>query len=332
LDAKTAGSRPVLVPLDGSALADQAIPYALALVEPGAPIYVLRVIPHPEPVRDRSGQILVPADAVLATNEEAARGERERAAQRVRDIAATVRIEVAAGDIAEQILRTVEERDVGLIVMTSRGRGTLGRWAFGSIADRIARATPVPVMIVRADDEAAEPRPVAIRRLIVPLDGSEVAAEALPVAQAIAGRLGLPVLLLRAIDPMRLLAPARGIGMMTQGDLYELIHARLQAEAEEALAGAAAELRAAGVTTDWEVLVGEAAERMASAARSGDVIVLTSRGHGGLRRWLLGSVAEQLVRSAPVPVVLVPDAERRAAERSASPAGAGERGGATEGA
>jgi nucleotide-binding universal stress UspA family protein len=302
-------------------LADQAIPYALALVDPGTNIHFLRVIPDPEPVFDRFGQTLLSADAALAMNESVARGELGRAAQRARDVAATARIEVATGDPAEQILLTVDQREIGLIVMASRGRGTLGRWAFGSVADRVARATPVPVLIVRADEGTAEPHPVDIRRLIVPLDGSEVAAQALPVAQDVAGHLGLPVLLIQAIDPMRLLPPVRGAGMLAQGELYEHIHVRLRAEAEQTLAEAAANLQVAGVTAASEIRVGAAAQCIVAASQTGDVIVLTSRGRGGLRRWLLGSVAEQLVRSGPVPVILVPDAGRRVPEQSVPAAG-----------
>jgi nucleotide-binding universal stress UspA family protein len=320
MTAQSGISSPFLVPHDGSALADQALSYALALVDRGATIILLRVIPTPDPIHVRSGQVLVSADAVLATNAEEAQVELARAAERVPEATATVRIEVTSGDIAEQILRTIEERDGGIIVMASRGRGTLGRWAFGSVADRIARTSPVPVMIVRGNDEDDEPRPVAINRLIVPLDGSELAAEALPVARTLAGRLGLPVLLIRVVDPTRILAPAHGAGMVAQAELYDLVHDQLVSEAEETLAEATVELRAAGVPTESEVGVGSAAQRIAAEARAGDVIVLTSRGRSGVRRWLLGSVAEQLVRSGPVPVVLVPDTQRRASEQLVSPA------------
>ena len=75
---------------------------------------------------------------------------------------------------------------------------------------------------------------------------------------------------------------------------------------DELLSKVAHELHADGIETDQRVLMGATAFAINSATESGDIIVMTSHGRSGLRRWLLGSVAEQLVRIADVPVVLVP--------------------------
>ena len=88
--------------------------------------------------------------------------------------------------------------------MTTHGRGALGRWAFGSVADQVTRRSPVPVLVVRPAETVEEAAP-AIQRLVVPLDGSTLAEEAVPVAQSLAQRLNVPVHLLTAIDVASLL-------------------------------------------------------------------------------------------------------------------------------
>ncbi len=81
----------------------------------------------------------------------------------------SIHLEVTGGDPAAQIVQIAAERQVELIAMTTHGRGAMGRWYFGSVADRVARSATVPVLLVRPSEK--EPQPVAIRRLVVPLDG-----------------------------------------------------------------------------------------------------------------------------------------------------------------
>jgi len=111
---------PVLVPLDGSDLAEQALPYARELAEPGCQLILLEV-----------------------GEDEDDLGVLERHA------GSCASLETAVGDPAEQILRVARDLQAGLIVMTTHGRGALGRWVFGSVADQVMRTSPVPVLVVR---------------------------------------------------------------------------------------------------------------------------------------------------------------------------------------
>ena len=318
----------ILVPLDGSTLAEQALRYAQAIGGAGAEFVLLAVVPPAGARRDLRGielyslGLVPPAitdqalqEHVVATVEEvqaqydaAAREHLLTAARTWLGDRTRFTVQVATGDPAEEILRAVGARGVDLVVMASHGRGAVGRAVFGSVADRVAHASPVPVMIVRPRDTAAEVAPVLLHRLIVPLDGSELAARAVPVAEALARRLDLPVLLLHAVDPAQIMGPFAGAAVLAP-EFFE----EAATKARRWLEDAAARLRSAGVATTTEISTGVPFATIAGAAHPGDVVVISSHGRSGVRRWLLGSVAEKLVRSGPVPVIVVPVGAREAA-------------------
>jgi nucleotide-binding universal stress UspA family protein len=272
-------TQPILVPLDGSNLAEQALPYAQQLAEPGCQLILLEV-----------GQVEDELDLL----------------ERHGDSCAA--LETAVGDPAEQILRVAKDLNVGLIVMTTHGRGALGRWAFGSVADAVTRTSPVPVFVVRPRDGDIEITPV-VQRVVVPLDGSPIAEEALPTATSLAQRLHVPVHLVTAIDVTRLLPVEMMPTVAFDAALYEETLAQLEADATAWLTQTAEQLQHEGVATTWAIVHGSPFLAISDAVKPGDVIVMTSHGRSGAKRWLLGSVAEKLIREGPVPVVLVPAGE-----------------------
>jgi nucleotide-binding universal stress UspA family protein len=274
-------TQPILVPLDGSNLAEQALPYADKLAAPGCQLILLEV-----------GDV---GDDDVSTLE--------------RHAGSDVRLESAVGDPAEQILQVTRDLGVGMIVMTTRGRGAVGRWAFGSVADAVTRTSPVPVFVVRPRDGETEIVPI-IQRLVVPLDGSPLAGEALSTATSLARRLHVPVHLITAIDVTKILPVEIMPTAAFDASLYEETVAQLEADAAARLTQTAEQLQHEGVTTTWAILHGSPFLAISDAVKPGDVIVMTSRGLGGAKRWLLGSVAETLIREGPVPVVLVPAKER----------------------
>lgn len=305
----------LLVPLDGSSLAAQAIPYVRALAAPGAEVLLLWVVPEPETLRGGvTGRVLFSEEDILRADEEAAQKALGAVAERLRRVDGALRVEVAVavGDPAEAIVEVAAERGADLIVVASHGRGAVGRWVFGSVADRVARTAPVPVAIVRP--VAGEGAPVADvtvagrQRLVVPLDGSDLASRALAVAGQLAKRLGLPILLLNVVEPAAWVSPLVAAGMPYADPGYEAIRSDLRATGGRLLRQAAERLEAAGLAVTWQVLDGSPATGVLGSERPSDLIVLTSHGRSGVRRWLLGSVAEKLVREGVAPVLLVPSA------------------------
>jgi nucleotide-binding universal stress UspA family protein len=269
---------PVLVPLDGSALAEQALPYAETVAGSKCQLILLEVGNDEED------------DEFLLQ-------------QRHGDSCAY--LQTVYGEPAEQILAVAQELGAGLIVMTTRGRGALGRTALGSVADAVTRESPIPVMLIHpSGDENQVARP-QLKRLVVPLDGSQLAEQALPTAVMLAKQLQIPVHLItivgRADSIARRFEAAAVDAVLTPEDTDEQV-----AEAEAKLSQRAEQLRREGVACTWEVRRGSPYFSIADAVVPGDVIVITSRGRSGIKRWLLGSIAEKLVRDGPVPVIVVP--------------------------
>ena len=303
MESKSTPQR-VLVPLDGSPRAQQALPYAQALVAPGGALTLLKVVEPPESIYGMSGRLLVSVEDAQRMLEFQAHDDLQKAEATLHGEPPLVRLEVTRGGPAEEILRVADEREIDLIAMTTHGRGALGRWVFGSVADRVARNSSVPVLFARPSE--GEPRPVTIHRLVVPLDGSTLAEETLPTAQALARRLGVPIHLITVIDMMRIIPVEVAPIVAFNGTVYEETLSQLDAGAAALLAGVSERLAREGLRTTSEVAHGSPYMTIADAVQDGDLLVMTSHGRSGVRRWLLGSVAEKLVREAPVPIVLVP--------------------------
>jgi nucleotide-binding universal stress UspA family protein len=312
--ASEATSPGILVPLDGSPLAEQALPYAQALLAAGAELTLLNVVEEPEAIHGMSGRLLVPIEDVRRMLERQAHEYLQKAEATLRGDQPQARLEVTRGNPAVEILRVAAEQGIELIAMTTHGRGALGRWVFGSVADRVARSSPVPVLLVRPSED--EPQSVAIRRLVVPLDGSALAEEALPTAQALATRLGVPIHLITVIDVMRIIPVEVAPVVAFNAAVYEDTLSQLDAGAAALLAEISERLEHEGLHTSSEIAHGSPFMTIAEAVHDGDLIVMTSHGRSGVQRWLLGSVAEKLVREAPVPVVLVPVAARQSGTAS----------------
>lgn len=296
----------VLVPLDGSDLSEQAIPYAQAMVQQGGVLVYAQVVPGAEPLFGLIGNKLASEGEVASMYEVSAREELERVKARWATIAPNVEIDVAAGDPAETIIALADRNKADLIVMASAGRGAIGRWTFGSVADRVAHVSETPVMIVRGRDAGVEPGVAHIARVLVPYDGSATARECFDEAADIAMQIDREVHVIRAIFPEAEVAPTRGFEAVYTPDLYQMMTDSLETEARTSLDEAVELLKSHGATKIvTEIRHGPTAQSIAEAARIDDVIVMSSHGRTGVKRWLMGSIAEKLVRSGPCPVVIV---------------------------
>lgn len=273
--------RRILVPLDGSALAEAAIAYAARI-----PCERVRLLTVQAPREEAETAEPALIDALSASG--AAFAALERAIEPA----------VAWGDPAEEIVRSAADAD--LIVMTTRGHGAGGRLFYGSVADRVARHSPVPTLVVRGGERPIEPAPLA--RIVVPLDGSATAARAVPVAQTIARLTGsaihcVGVAEVDVIDEA--VAPNLPRAVLTAA--AEAARAR----AEEHIAATVATLREAGAEASGEVRDGAARIEVIAAIRPGDLIVMTTHGNGRALRWSIGAVAERVLHRAPAPVLLI---------------------------
>jgi nucleotide-binding universal stress UspA family protein len=161
--------------------------------------------------------------------------------------------------------------------------------------------TPVPAMVVRPDGIAPDPDLVA--RFVIAHDGSEHAARAVPLAQDLARRLSAHIHIITVVEDED--SPLSGGVAATidphvrdeaQGDALNLARHRVE--------GTGAHLMRQGLPASWQVLAGPAAPAIIAACVDRDVLVITSHGQSS-SRWVLGSVAEKLLRDSRVPVILL---------------------------
>jgi nucleotide-binding universal stress UspA family protein len=283
----------LLVPLDGSALAERALPYAAALAaRSGARIVLARVAP--------------PASGGA---EAEARDYLSSVAARLAELGLTVEPVVATGEVAEAVAETARAQSVDLLVMATHGRGGLGRWVYGSVAEALMARLPLPILLVRAWLPAsAEPLRAERPRLLAALDGSALAEQALPVAERLADALSGELVLLRVVTrPDAPFAPDWVAGPAPAYDFE-----RAKAEAEAYLQQLAEQLERSGRRVRIDARVGEPgltseADAIEAAGREhgAALVVMTTHGYTGLQRLVLGSVTDAVLRRSTLPVIVL---------------------------
>lgn len=287
----------ILVPTDGSNHAEQAAEHAFSLAERfDATVHALRVVD----IATLAGPFNAGGvDPVFVDRvREHARTELERIETRWDD-PETFRGEVRDGTPSATILSYVDEHDIDLVAMGTRGRTGLKRFVLGSVTEHVLRASPVPVLAARGGGDGSPTAPY--EDILVPTDGSSCAADAVDHALAIADACGATLHTVSVVDTK----PAR----TTPGDVApsEYLEA-LEKGGEAAIADVVARAESAGVTVQSATLEGRPSERLLAYAEGKeiDLAVMGTHGRSGLERFLLGSTTERLVRKSPFPVVAVP--------------------------
>ncbi len=150
-------------------------------------------------------------------------------------------------------------------------------------------------------------RTIVYERIVVPLDGSELAEEAIAHAEMLARKTAAPMHLVRVVDTpslMRLGMVGLGVEQAALSAALRLIEAE-EAAATEYLEAIREQLVARGVVTTMAVVAGQVVPEILSTVQPGDLLVITTHGRTGLPRWFVGSVAEAVIRRSPVPVLVV---------------------------
>lgn len=287
-----------MVPLDGSPLAEAILPVAEEWAkEEGAEVVLLRAVlaPHGLGRDDTEATVRVVEEAEAYLKEVAERLERRGLKQ--------VRWVVWYNEAATAIAEAVGRYGVDLIAMATHGRSGLSRLLLGSVAEAVVRAVRVPVLLLRGQSAW---KPWVTGRILVPLDGSHTSEAILPVVERLAGPRDLKIALLEVIEPI-----PSAVRSETPLGMEELISVR-QGDAERYLAKVAEPLRNRGLRVEWAVESGRPAERIAAVAAEerADLITMVTHGRSGLGRFFLGSVAEGVLRSAAMPVLLFKAGER----------------------
>jgi nucleotide-binding universal stress UspA family protein len=298
----------ILVPVDRSAFAENALPWAVAIArQSGGTIHL--VIVHtslwPETARPASVSPGSGFDAVLVREEQEYIEALARSVGADHDVATTAAL--LDGPVAPAIARYCRENRIGLVVMSTHGHGGFKRAWLGSTADRLLRRLRVPVLLIRPADSIAPPSPQReFHDALVALDGDPAAEHALYAAVGLPFASAARCTLLRVAQVP--IMPGSSFIPDTARDNREEMESRA-AEAGEYLAVLAIE-----ASHHWDVVHQHvvAAYRTADAildeadSTGADLIVVGTHARGHLGRAVLGSVADKIIRGATVPVLVFP--------------------------
>jgi nucleotide-binding universal stress UspA family protein len=276
----------ILVPLDGSTRAEAILTeLRMLLARHDSEVILLRVVLPPTTMNP-------PVYARLLDERRAeARAYVQRVVGELAGAGATARGVVYEGYPAEAILAGAREQAATLIALTTHGRTGLARWELGSVTEKVLRGSECPILVTRSFETAEagatrdrQPAQAAIRRMLLPIDAGDLSLAAVGPAMELAVLCGAEMLLVHVLDDNL-------AGELPMPDIER---------AQELVT-------AAGLHAEVVLERGDAADRLLAVAaeRQADLIVMATHGRSGLKRWVLGSVAERVMRAAPVPLLLV---------------------------
>lgn len=310
----------ILVPLDGSKRAEQAIPLAarLARASGGSLVFVRAV----DPLRT----LLIYSPDTAECLQKFQEQEQADAADYLAGISALSeciglerRCSMLSGPAPSSLLQAVQQEHIDLIVLCSHGYTGFKRWALGSVAQKVVRQSPVPVLLLREQNLNLTDKMAQPVRAVVALDGSPLAEAALRPSAHLVAALSSPakgeLLLVRVVQRSTAREERQ---CRQQGRAIDLRQAVLRAADDSLRAARAALLRelsgTAGVQIAWSVIEdGDVAEALIQAAASGkgpgvpasDLLALTTHGRSGIQRWVLGSVTERVLQGSTLPLLIV---------------------------
>ncbi len=274
----------IVVPLDGSKLAEVALPYAEEMAAKAGCNVVLLSVLESEEVAEYQKYLGYIKKLVTATKRHAEKYMGEALGKTVNVGTATRR-----GSPAEAILEYVSKGPFSLIVMATHGRSGVGRWAVGSVADKVVRAsTRQPVLLIRAKETRSDVREKRIlKKALVPLDGSAGSRAVIPCMREIASKLEMEITLLQVMPNTN----------------------HSFSDAERYLQTVVSMFEEKGIKAACEVRVGSPADVIIECADelAIDMVAMSTRGKTSIGPWPLGSVAQKVLLAGNTPLLLVKD-------------------------
>lgn len=271
----------ILIPLDGSPTAEAILPQVRRLLlRAESEVLLLRAVEAPPGMG-------ADAPVVLAELHDAASAYLQTTAARLLDQGIRVRPMVQVGYPAEVIVETASREQAGFVAMSTHGRSGIARWVFGSVTEKVLRSRlPVPLLLVRSFPSKGLEEELPVRKILVPIDGSKPSLAIVRPAAELAHPFDAKVLLLHVEER------EPSLPLPTDSKLKEAV------DAFAALHVSAMGLVAGGDPAS-EILE-------ACSVHRADLIAMSTHGRSGLSRWVLGSVTEKVLRTATVPMLVVP--------------------------
>jgi len=280
----------IVVPLDGSELAERVLPYVEGVAR-----------------RHNSEVILLTACVPREPFERPLRAYLKERAQELQSLGIKASPLVVQGDVANEILDFAEKNDIGLIAISTHGRGGTGIWPLGSIANKVAQTSRIPLLLIRSDEPQAVLIEKELQKILVPLDGSPFAENPIPYVEGLVEGMNSEIVLLRVIEPIKISSRvAYGEGRSLEEYEKQLMD-RAEREAKHYLSEKEDALRNKGLEVRSATLLGKPAETILQYAEDNSVslIALATHGFSGIAKWAYGSVASKITEGSPKPLLLI---------------------------
>ena len=304
----------ILVPLDGSTLAEQALPYARLFAELlQAKLCLLNVVTEHEEAAVAIEARVMGEDQGEHVGEQYKRIFHALAAQRrygeeyMAERAAALREQgfettfvVETGNPPDVIIEAARGNGITMIVMATHGYTGLRHWTLGSVAEKLVQAMPTPILLVRSQEGEAVTTP-KLEHILVPIDYSDLSQQALPLAFDLARRTAhAEVLLLHTDVPLASIYPSSYVPSQEVEDIRHQ-------DATTMLHRLADTNRSPTVQTQVLACMGYPAQSIIAEAERhhSDLIVMATHGRSGLKRWVLGSVADKVLHASATPLLLL---------------------------
>jgi len=284
----------ILVPLDGSSLAELALPYAEELAEAfDSEITLIDVTEPEESEYLRMHQLYI-----------------EEMADRVRShmkMGTGVKVKPVStvGEPAQEIIDYAEENNISLITMTTHARSGIMPWTMGSIANKVLQRISMSVLLIRAKTpDLKVSKGSMFNKILIALDGSETSEAVLPYARELAEKLRSEVVLLQVVTPGQHTHTIGGLDYITFTD--QQIES-MKAQSRQYLEKKSKELTGITATIKCEVKTGDAAREIIKFAEETNtrLVAVSAHGRSGIKQWILGSVSHKIIQAGNTPTLLV---------------------------
>jgi nucleotide-binding universal stress UspA family protein len=289
----------ILVPLDGSKEAEAVFQPLMPILRRTDPeVILLQAVSLPSMTNPEH------MGSILTGMELEATDYLERHRRRLRGEAIRARTLVMPGRHAEAILAAAESEDASLITMSTHGRSGVSRLVLGSVTEEVLRRSPVPVLVAHARPSASRVGNQAVQTILVPFDGSEGSLAVAPLVIETARLFGAAVAVLK-VEEAAAGGPNLGfVGQLMDGPVA-LENQPLPLDRD--LIEAGNPFAEAGLKTTLFRARGYSAEEINHLARNlpGALIAMATHGRRGVSRLISGSVTEEVVRKAEVPVLVL---------------------------
>jgi nucleotide-binding universal stress UspA family protein len=283
----------ILVPLDGSELAEKALPYTKTIA------------------KSKNSEVILFAVSITTSG-----GRRDRLLKTYMDVNAKslktngikVSISVAYGDVAEEIIEYADKNKVDLIIISTHGYSGIKRWMLGSVTQKVLYGTCTPILLVKS--KSPEISNVKFKKILLPVDGSPFSEATFPYVEELIRNTNAEVILVEVSEPP--MVPSYGNRPInpTWVKYRDTLWAKLQQHASEYLEGVKSDLIKRGIKIKSQVVkceVGETAHNIMQLAKKEkvDLVVIATHGRTGISRWVYGSVATRVVEESVQPILLI---------------------------